>query len=518
MTATAEAAASRPHDEAAPSGRPAVLLLGWTAAIMSAGVCLAAVSLPSATEDLGLSPFLRSASASAPSLAIAASAIALGVAADRLGRRRLLMWAYALAAGASLAVIVVPSGVVYLAGNALAGAAYGVFLSATYAYLTAVVPRASVGRAIGLWGMSSIVIGTVASIGGSLLADADWRWLYAIVPAMCAVAAVLTPRLLPPMPRATSGPVDWPGIVLVGLGVVLLITGLLAVASDPASLVAWALIAAGVAALAAWVAAELRSRAPAFPLRLFRSRLFLAAVLSGLFVNGAYAAPIISLSDYLQYEKKGSVLVATLGLQPFYLIGALAWYVAGRQLSAGRSPRSVVALGALLAAAGFVALLPLEQGSAYWVLLPGSLLVGYGTNAALTGQSQVYLDAAPADAYGAVTASKLTVGQLGYSVGMILTTLVLSGFTARGILSGLTAAGESSQEASATLSALNAALLSGQPPALQDLSEVMRVTSAAFTAAFRVRMVVGAVVMGVTAAGTWLLMREPARAPGGGRE
>ena len=503
----APAAAEAP----ARSGHLAVMLLGWVAAIMSTGVCLSAVSLVPATTDLGLSPLMRSACASAASLAIAASAVAAGVAADRLGRRRVLMCSYALAGVANLAIVLIPSGAVYLAGTILAGVAYAVMLTATYAFVKVVAPARSLGRALGLWGMYSIVFATVASLAGGMLADVDWRWLFLVVPAMCALSALLTPRLVPRMPRVGSGPVDLWGVVLIGLGLVILIAGFLAVASDPGSLPAWAFVAGGGLVLAAWVLIESRRRAPAFPVRLFRSRPFVAAVLVGIFVNGAYAAPVISLSDYLQYEKQGSVFLATFGLQPFYLIGAAAWFVAGRRLSAGRSPRRVITLNALVAAAGFLALLPVQQSSAYWVILPGSLLIGYGVNAAMTGQAQIFVDCAPPDAYGAVTSSRLTIGELGYTLGMIVTTLLLSRATASGIVHGLTEQGMSGQDAYATLAALNASLLSGSSPAVKDLPDVLRVASSAFDAAFDARMVIGAAVMVVTAAAAWLLMRERRR-------
>ena len=145
------------------------------------------------------------------------------------------------------------------------------------------------------------------------------------------------------------------------------------------------------------------------------------------------------------------------------------------------------------------------------MILPGSLLIGYGMNAALTGQAQIFVDAAPADAYGAVTSSRLTIGQLGYSLGMIVTTLLLSRLTASGIVHGLTAEGLSSQDAYTTLAALNASLLSGRPPAVDDLSGVLRVAASAFDTAFDVRMVIGAAVMVATAAAAWLLMRERGR-------
>jgi hypothetical protein len=450
------------------------MLLGWVAAIMSTGVCLSAVSLASATSDLGLSPLMRSACASA----------------------------------AGLAIVLIPSGAAYLAGNILAGVAYGVMLTATYAFVKVVAPGGSLGKALGLWGMYSIVFATAASLAGGLLAGVDWRWLFLVVPAMCALSALLTTRLLPPMPRVGAGPVDLWGLVLIGLGLVTVISGFLAVAADPASLLAWGLVAGGGLVLVAWVTIELRRRVPAFPVRLFRSRPFVGAVLVGVFVNGAYAAPVISLSDYLQYEKQGSVFLATIGLQPFYLIGAAAWLVAGRRLSAGQSPRRVITLNALVAAAGFVALLPVQQSSAYWVILPGSLLIGYGVNAALTGQAQVFIDSAPPDAYGAVTSSRLTIGELGYSLGMILTTLLLSRVTASGIVHGLTAEGMSGQDAYATLAALNASLLSGRPPAVENLPDVLRTAASAFDAAFDARMAIGAFAMVATAAATWLLMRE----------
>lgn len=500
-----------PATEPAPPGRStlAVLLLGWAAGIMSTGVCLAAVSLVPAAADLGLSPWMRSAAASASSLAIAATAVAAGVAADRLGRRRVLMWSYLLATAGCLLVVVAPSGAVYLLGSVVAGVAYGLLLSASYAYVKVVAPPEGLGRALGLWGMSSILVGTAAGLAGGLLAGVDWRLLFLVVPAMCLPGALLTPRLLPRVPRVAPGRLDLWGIVLIGLGLVVVIAGVLAVAADPGGAVGWALVIGGGLVLAAWALVELRRPAPAFPVRLFGARTFAAAVLVGIFVNAAYAIPVISLSDYLQYEQQGSVLAATLGLQPFYLIGAAAWFFAGRSLSAGRAPRGVIALNCLVAAIGFLLLLPLGQDAAYWLILPGSLLIGYGVNAALTGQAQVIVDAAPPEAYGAVTSSRLTVGELGYSIGMIFTTLILSRVTANGIIRGLTASGLSEHEAYDTLASLNASLVSGRPPEVEDLPDVLGVVASAFDTAFNVRMVIGAAVMVLVAAATLLLMPRP---------
>jgi len=471
-----------------------------------------------ATTNLGLSPFMRGACASAISLAIAATAIAAGVAADRLGRRRVLMGSFVVAGAANIVIFLAPAGAAYLGGHIVAGVAYGAMATGSYAYVKALAPGKSLGWALGLFGVFTTLICTVTIFAGGSLADADWRWLFLVVPAMCLVSAVLVPRMLPAMPRVGSGPADLKGLIVLGAGMMLLISGLTQATSQPTHPLTWLFVLAGVALLAGWVAIELRGGHPSFPVRIFRSRPYLAAVLVGLTGNITAAAMVLGMNDHLQYIARDSVLVATIGLQPSYIIGGLGGLaagglLAGRWLSTGVSPRVVMTVGPLLAAVGYAALIPLHHGSSYWAILPGTVVAGLGLAAMMTAQAQVIVRVAPADAYGAVTSSKTSIGQLGSALGMILTILFLDRMTAGGVVRGLRTEGVSAADAHATLTALDNYLTTGHKPGLHDLPDAIGHAMSSFSGAFHGSMLLCAGIMVATAGAVWVLMRDREPAP-----
>ncbi len=456
---------------------------------------------------------MRSACAAAISLAVAATAIAAGVAADRLGRRRLLMASFAVAAAANLLIFAVPSGVVYFGGHVAAGLGYSAMATGSYAYVKALAPGRSLGWALGLFGIFTTLVCTATIFAGGALADVDWRWLFLVVPGMCALAAVLTPRMLPVMPRVGSGRVDLLGLIVLGVGMMALVGGLTQATAGPTDPLGWGLVLAGVALIAAWVVIELRSRHPSFPVRIFRRRRYVAAVIAGFAGNVTAAAMTLGMSDHLQYIARDSVLVATVGMQPSYIVGGIGGLVAGgllagRWLSGGVSARPVMAGGALVTALGYALLTPLHHGSSYWAILPGTVLAGVGLAALMTAQSQVIVREAPAEAYGAVTSSKTSISQLGAAFGMIFTVLLLDRMTSGGIVKGLRAEGVSTDDAHATLVELEHFLTTGTRPHLHDLRDAIGHAMSSFSHAFRADMLVCAGIMVATGVVIWVLMRK----------
>ena len=486
----------------------AIMLLGWVGAIKATGATLATVSLVEAGKDLDLSPFMRGACASAISLAIAATAVAAGVAADRLGRRRVLMGSYAIAGVANLAVFLFPSGVVYLGGLIVAGLGYGAMITGSYAYVKAVAPDRSLGLGLGLFALFTTVVTTVSTVAGGAFATVDWRWLFLIVPAMCLVSAVLTPRLLPQMPREGSGPVDLGGLVLLGAGVALFVFGVSLVTAHPPDRTGWLSMTAGALSLAAWVLVELRGKAPAFPVRIFRSRRFLAAVVVGLAGPVATAGMAMSVNDAVQYLHRGSAFAATLAVEPFYIAGGVGGLLAGRLLSKGVPERTVMTAGPLVAAAGFAILVPMHRGFPPWAFLPGLVLAGLGLFASVTAQAQVIVRAVPGRDYGAVTSSKTTIGQLGSALGMVFTMLALKVVFGVDVARDLRAEGYTQADAAAAFAAVDNARTTGAEPALQSLSHATAHAADAFTTAVDAVMLLSVGVMVAAAAGAWLLLRE----------
>ncbi len=509
------AAATAATSAVALTGPLAILLLAWIGAIKATGAAFSTVALVDATTSLGLDATMRSACAAAISLAVAATAIAAGVAADRLGRRRVLMGSFAVAGAANLLIFAVPSGPVYFAGHVAAGLGYSAMATGSYAYVKALAPGKSLGWALGLFGIFTTLVCTVTVFAGGALADVDWRWLFLVVPGMCVVAALLTPRMLPVMPRVGSGPVDLPGLVVLGAGMMALVAGLTKATSDLSSPGGWAVVGAGAALIGVWVVIERRSSHPSFPIGIFRSRRYVAAAVAGFTGNVTAAAMTLGMNDHLQYVARDSVLVATIGMQPTYIVGGLGGLVAGgllagRWLTGGVAARTVMTGGALLTATGYALLTPLHHGSPYWTILPGIIVAGVGLAALMTAQSQVIVREAPPDAYGAVTSSKTSISQLGSAVGMILTVLFLDRMTSGGIVRGLRAEGVDEQDAHATLVELQDFMTTGHRPRLHDFPDAIGHAMSSFSGAFHADMVVSAAIMVATAAAVWWLMREPA--------
>ncbi|MEI6622266.1 MAG: MFS transporter [Actinomycetes bacterium] len=496
-------------DARAQVSRPlAIALLGWIGAIKATGASLATVAIVDATKDLGLSPAMRTAAASTCALALAATVMATGVLADRVGRRRVLMWSYLVASVGSLLTLITPGGGLYLTGQALAGVGFGAMFSGSYAYVKKVAPGHRLGWALGLFGAYASIITAIASISGGFLADYSWRALFAVVPIMCAVAFVATPRLLPEMERVQVAGSDWLGLVVMGAAMVAFLDGISQLAREvgPISL---GLVVLGIVLFAFWVLIEKRGRYPAFPLQLFASRVFLGALIVGVTFNVVQAAATLGLSNIWQYVDRERPLGVTLGLQPFYVIGIIGALVAGRRLSAGTSPRLVIAISCLAAALGFVALAPTSVSHSYWMSLPAVVFIGIGMMAGTTAQSQVFVEQAPAEQYGSVTASRTTVGQLGFALGFGMSTVLLQDLTFGELGTKLSAAGLSPAQVQAGLTEVESYITTEVPSTNPADKGLLELAAQTYSHSFTVTMLVAAGIMLASAAAAWLLMRVP---------
>ncbi len=198
-------------------------------------------------------------------------------------------WSYLLAAAACLAIVLVPS------RDGLPGRQHPRRRRlrrdadrAPTRYVKVVAPPERLGKAMGLWGIYSIVFATAASLAGGMLAESDWRWLFLVVPAMCVLERAADPT---PAPAHAAHRLGAGGRVGTGPHRArawrsLIIGSARRGDSAPGSLLAWALVAGGVLLLVAWAAGR------ATPARLRRSPCGCSArvpswprVLVGIFVN-----------------------------------------------------------------------------------------------------------------------------------------------------------------------------------------------------------------------------------------
>src|SRR5260370_600710 len=109
-------------------------------------------------------------------------------------------------------------------------------------------------------------------LGGILVQAVSWRWVFFVNVPVAAIVAALAPRLIP-SPKRQSLRLDLPGAVTASAGLGLIVFGL-SRAADHGWTDIWTAgpLAAGAAALAAFVLLERRSAQPLTPLWLFADR------------------------------------------------------------------------------------------------------------------------------------------------------------------------------------------------------------------------------------------------------
>ncbi|SNY61140.1 MFS transporter [Paractinoplanes atraurantiacus] len=271
-----------------------------------------------------------------------------GKAADRYGRRRVLMLGLALFAVASLAGGFAQSPGQLVAARFAQGIGAAALAPASLALLTATFPsgRARV-RAFGVWAATNAAGGALGVlIGGVLTQWAGWRWVMFVSVPMALLALALTVRgVAPDTPVAPRGRPDAAGAVLATTGMTVLVYAIVRQS--------WLWAAPALLLLAAFVLVERRTtRDPLVRPGLLTNRSVAGANAYNLLVGAAMAAAFYFASLYLQGVLGiGPALTGVMFL-PFAL-GVVAGSVLAVRLGYRFPPRLLLIVGALLTAAGF---------------------------------------------------------------------------------------------------------------------------------------------------------------------
>src|SRR5437763_4309415 len=256
---------------------------------------IVSIALPSAQSALGASDADRQWVVTAYALAFGGLLLLGGKVADYAGRKRAFLIGLAGFAVASAIGGAAPNFATLVAARALQGA-FAALLAPTALSLLAVSftqprERATAFAVYGSIAGSGAAIGML--LGGALTQYLSWRWcLYVNLP-VAVVAAIGGWIVLPASSDRERPPLDVPGVVLAGAGLVSLVYGTTAaVRSGWASATVIALLAASAVLLVLFVLREARTPSPLLPLRIVTDRnrggayLAVGLALAGMF--GAY--------------------------------------------------------------------------------------------------------------------------------------------------------------------------------------------------------------------------------------
>jgi DHA2 family methylenomycin A resistance protein-like MFS transporter len=391
------------------------------------------VALGSIARDLHAGPTTLEWIANAYTLVFAGLLLSTGLAADRIGARRVFLAGLATFAAGSALATAAPTAGALVAAQAVLGVGAALVLPTSLSLLSQVfADPAARTRAVGVWAAGSAAAFAAGPVvGGLLIEQAGWRAIFVLNLPLAVLAGALAVSQLPRRDtarRATGAQ----GSLGAQAGAVAMLVALTYgfVESGGRGWDSPAVLAALTIAAVLAAALGLRERASARPLvprELVADRRFTASTAGGALLNFAFYGELFFLSLFLQQERGLDALQTGLAFLPQPLLFMAVSPLAGR-LVAARGSRLPLAAGSALAAGAALVLLAVDGSSPYGVLVAGLALNGLGGGLAIPAVTAGVMSAAPPSLAGIASAA-LNAGR---QVGGVLGVAVLGGLATAG--------------------------------------------------------------------------------------
>ncbi|MFC4911328.1 DHA2 family efflux MFS transporter permease subunit [Actinomadura gamaensis] len=353
---------------------------------------------------------------------------------ERYGARAVWMTSLALFLAGSVACGAAWSIWSLIAFRVVQGLGGGLILPLAHAIAAREAGPERLGRmtaAIAVPSLLGPVLGPV--LGGWIVSDLNWRWIFFVNVPVCAAALVLSPRAVPSGRTGPSGrgpgraPLDVLGLVLLAAASAALVYGCAEIGrlgSFGSARVIVAL-AAGIVLLAAFVAHALRPGVePIIDPRLFRSRRFAAPAAGILLATALMFGALGLLPLYYQQARGENALHTGLMMIPFGVGMGVALAVNG--LLADRVPARLLAVaGTVLTGAGALIFTRLDTHTGAVTTGFAQVLYGAGIGGLLVTILTAGMRSVAPDAIPRASTALRILQQMGGSFGSALLFVIL---------------------------------------------------------------------------------------------
>jgi EmrB/QacA subfamily drug resistance transporter len=361
-------------------------------------------------------------------LALATVIPLTGWAADRFGTKRLYMISITLFALGSVLSGLAWSAESLIAFRVLQGFGGGMIMPAGMTILTRAAGVDRVGRVMAVIGIPMLlgpIFGPI--LGGWLVDDFSWHWIFFINLPIAVVALFLAQRILPRDVPKHDERLDWLGLVLLSPSLAAIIYGLAESGSSGGFGEAKIIvpIVAGVLLLAIFIWHELRVSQPLIDLRLYANRIFTVSSITLALVVISVFGGMLLLPLYLQVVRGESAMDTGLLLAPQGFGAMVAMPIAGR-LTDKTGVGRIVPVGLTIVALSFLALTQLAADTSYVWLSVVLFVMGLGMGATMmptfSGAMQTLRQAAVARASTSLNITQ----QVGASIGTAVMSVLLA--------------------------------------------------------------------------------------------
>lgn len=471
------------------------------------------VAVVTAGNALHMTGAERSLAASIGTLCTAATILATGSLGDRLGRKRIMLVGLLVTLAGGTVTALAENALMFSLGRSLSGVGFAASFGLSFALLRAIAPRPdALAKMVAQWLALQTLGIVVLCIVGGYLAGISWRAAYLVGPAVGMVASVACLKWVPEARDAAVGRFDGVGLVLVALGLVGSLYGISNAASAGwLSMHVLAPLVGGLVLLGGFALWEWRLDQPAFPVRSFTDPELLVGALSGIGFNIGNAVIAIQLSLLWQYVYRFTPFEVSLGQLPFIVacIAAASW--AGSLVARGVSMRLLVPSGLFAMAASIAAMSFAQPSTPYALFVVPLLAAGAGLMLTQTPTANAFVAKPPPALVGAIGSSRTAFGQLGFALGLALSSSMIYGLFSPLLRQRLQEAGATPGEQAQAIGILQSYVQTGNTDKFDArlVHEVIANGTSAYLTSYQITMLAMAAVIALIAlVCLWLLPRR----------
>ncbi|MCZ0210614.1 MFS transporter [Streptomyces achromogenes] len=392
------------------------------------------VAIPSLTRELHATTSDIQWMINAYSLVQSGLLLTAGSAADRYGRKKMLITGLVLFGAGSLVAGLAGSTGQLIAARAGMGIGGALLMTTTLAVAMQIFAPEEQPKAIGIWSaVNALGFAGGPLIGGFVLDHFWWGAIFLINLPVAALAVVAVVILVPESKNPRGDRPDLVGAVLSTIGMASLVY---AIISGPGH--GWTsarvLVTAAVAVLVlgafAWW--ESRTEDPMLDIHFFRDRRFTGAVAGAVLIVFGMGGALFLLTQHLQFVLGYEPLEAGLRTAPLALtVVVLNFSGLSAKWSARLGTPASIALGMVCMSAGLVSIAEVDSGGYAGTLL-GLLLIGAGCAVANPAMAHAIMSAIPPEKAGVGAGINGTLAEFGNGLGVAVLGAVLSSSVASG--------------------------------------------------------------------------------------
>ena len=283
------------------------------------------------------------------------------------------------------------------------------------------------GRVMGVLGVPMLAAPILGPIlGGWLVEDVSWRWIFFINIPIGIVALVLAQIVLERDKPQPAHRMDWLGMALLSPGLTLAIFGLAESANGGfGDVKAWLPIVVGFALVAGFFVHSFRSENPLIDIRTFtHTRAGMSAITFLLFAI-AFFGSLLLIPLYYQTVRGATALTAGLLLAPQGFGAMITMPLAGR-LTDRYGPWRLPVAGIPLLVIGIAPYAFVTATTSYVVLCSFGFILGLGMGLSMMPTMTSAMQAVPPSAIARTSTAMNIIRQTGASIGTAILSVILA--------------------------------------------------------------------------------------------